>query len=82
PGFHATTWYDIFQTSIIAAFNDIQARVGNQLLWIGPNDHYYIYETNFWPRDPYFEWFDYWLKNEPTGIMDRPPVHYSPRAWV
>ncbi len=82
PGFHATTWYDIFQTSVIAAFNDIQSRVGNQMLWIGPNDHYYIYEANFWPRDPYFEWFDYWLKGEPTGILQQPPVYYSPRAWV
>ena len=82
PGFHATTWYDIFQTSVIAAFNDIQARAGNQLLWIGPNDHYFIYEPNFWPRDPYFEWFDYWLKGSPTGIMDRPAVFYCPRAWV
>ena len=82
PGFHATTWYDIFQTSVIAAFNDIQARAGNQLLWIGPNDHYFIYERNFWPRDPYFEWFDYWLKGVPTGIMDRPAVYYSPRAWI
>src|SRR6185436_16239258 len=82
PGFHATTWYDIFQTSVIAAFNDIQARAGNQLLWIGPNHHYFIYETNFWPRDPYFEWFDYWLKGSRTGIMDRPAVYYSPRAWV
>ncbi|MFH1604663.1 MAG: CocE/NonD family hydrolase [Pseudomonadota bacterium] len=82
PGFHATTWYDIFQTSVIAAFNDIQSRAGNQLLWIGPNNHYYIYETNFWPRDPYFEWFDHWLKGERTGIMDQPAVHYSPRAWV
>ena len=82
PGFHATTWYDIFQTSVIAAFNDIQRRVGNQLLWIGPNDHYFIYETNSWPRDPYFEWFDQWLKGSPTGIMDRPAVFYSPRAWV
>jgi putative CocE/NonD family hydrolase len=82
PGFHATTWYDIFQTSVIAAFNDIQARVGNQLLWIAPNSHYFIYETNFWPRDPYFEWFDYWLKGSATGIMDQPAVFYSPRAWV
>ncbi len=82
PGFHATTWYDIFQTSVIAAFSDIQSRVGNQLLWIGPNDHYFIYETPFWPRDPYFEWFDYWLKGEQTGIMQRPAVFYSPRAWV
>ncbi|MGZ8210651.1 MAG: CocE/NonD family hydrolase [Burkholderiales bacterium] len=82
PGFHATTWYDIFQTSVIAAFNDIQARAGNQRLWIGPNDHYFIYEANFWPRDPYFEWFDYWLKGSGTGIMDQPAVFYSPRAWV
>jgi len=82
PGFHATTWYDIFQTSVIAAFNDVQARVGNQLLWIGPNHHYFIYEANFWPRDPYFEWFDHWLKGEPNAIMEAGPVHYSPRAWV
>ncbi len=81
PGFHATTWYDIFQTSVIAAFNDIQSRVGNQRLWIGPNHHYFIYETNFWPRDPYFEWFDHWLKDEPTGIMEGGAVSYSPRAW-
>lgn len=82
PGFHVTTWFDIFQTSVVAAFNDIQARVGNQILWIGPNDHYFVYEPNFWPRDPYFEWFGYWLKDEPTGIMDQPAVFYSPRAWV
>ena len=82
PGFHATTWYDIFQTSVLAAFTDIQARVGNQRLWIGPNDHYFIYETRFWPRDPYFEWFDHWLKGAQTAIADEPAVYYSPRAWV
>ena len=82
PGFHVTSWFDIFQTSVLAAFNDIQARVGNQKLWIGPNEHYFVYQSNFWPRDPYFEWFDYWLKGEPTGIMDEPAVFYSPRAWV
>src|SRR6266436_2809685 len=82
PGFHVTSWFDIFQTSVLAAFSDIQARVGNQKLWIGPNEHYFVYQTNFWPRDPYFEWFDYWLKGEPTGIMEQPAVFYSPRAWV
>ena len=82
PGFYATTWYDIFQTSVIAAFNDAQARVGNQRLWIGPNDHYFIYESSFWPRDPYFEWFDHWLKGVPTALMREPAVFYSPRAWV
>jgi putative CocE/NonD family hydrolase len=41
-----------------------------------------VYESQFWPRDPYFEWFDHWLKDVPTPIMDEPPVFYSPRAWV
>lgn len=82
PGFHVTTWFDIFQTSVLAAFQEIQARVGKQKLWIGPNDHYFVYQASFWPRDPYFAWFDYWLKGERTGIMDEPAVFYSPRAWV
>jgi uncharacterized protein len=82
PGFHITTWFDIFQTSVIRAFCELQARVGNQLLWIGPNEHYFVYDRKFWPRDPYFAWFDYWLKDERTGVMDRPAVFYSPRAWV
>lgn len=81
PGFHVTTWFDIFQTSVIAAFNDIQSRVGDQRLWIGPNGHYFVYEENFWPYDPYFKWFDHWLQGERTGIMDSPPVFYSPLAW-
>src|SRR5271156_3028150 len=82
PGFHVTTWFDVFQTSVLAAFNDIQSRVGNQKLWIGPNEHYFVYHRNFWPRDPYFAWFDCWLKGEPTGIMDKPAVFYAPRAWI
>ncbi|HZU89528.1 MAG TPA: CocE/NonD family hydrolase [Stellaceae bacterium] len=82
PGFHVTTWFDIFQTSVVAAFQDIQARVGRQKLWIGPNEHYFVYATNFWPRDPYFEWFGHWLKDEPADIVAEPPVFYSPRAWV
>ena len=47
PGFHVTTWFDIFQTSVIAAFSDIQARIGNQKLWIGPNEHYFVYAGQF-----------------------------------
>jgi uncharacterized protein len=82
PGFHVTSWFDIFQTSVVAAFNDIQARTGTQKLWIGPNEHYFVYADNFWPRDPYFEWFDHWLKGEPNGIAEEPAVFYSPRAWV
>jgi putative CocE/NonD family hydrolase len=82
PGFHVTTWFDIFLTSVLAAFTELQERVGQQRLWVGPNNHHFVYETQFWPRDPYFEWFDYWLKDVPTPIMTEPPVYYSPRAWV
>ncbi|HWB51050.1 MAG TPA: CocE/NonD family hydrolase [Stellaceae bacterium] len=82
PGFHVTSWFDIFQTSVIAAFQEIQARTGTQKLWIGPNEHYFVYAANFWPRDPYFAWFGYWLKDEPTDLVHTPAVRYSPRAWV
>lgn len=82
PGFHVTTWFDIFQTSVVAAFTDIHARVGNQRLWIGPNAHYFVYERQFWPRDPYFEWFDHWLKGVPAKVMNEPAVFYSPRSWI
>ena len=82
PGFHVTSWFDIFQTSIIAAFQEIQARTGTQKLWVGPNEHYFVYASNFWPRDPYFEWFGYWLKDEPSTLISEPPVYYSPRGWV
>ncbi|MBV8492139.1 MAG: CocE/NonD family hydrolase [Alphaproteobacteria bacterium] len=82
PGFHVTSWYDIFQTSVIAAFKAIQARTGTQKLWIGPNEHYFVYADNFWPRDPYFEWFGYWLKDKPTPLIEEPAVFYSPRAWI
>jgi len=82
PGFHVTSWYDIFQTSVIAAFQAIQARTGTQRLWVGPNEHYFVYASNFWPQDPYFEWFGHWLKDEPSGLFDEPAVYYSPRAWV
>jgi putative CocE/NonD family hydrolase len=82
PGFHVTSWFDIFQTSVIAAFNDIQARTGTQKLWVGPNEHYFVYASNFWSRDPYFEWFDHWLKGKPSALIDEPAVFYSPRAWV
>jgi len=82
PGFHVTSWFDIFQTSVIAAFQEIQARTGTQKLWVGPNEHYFVYASNFWPRDPYFEWFSHWLKDEPRALVNEPAVYYSPRAWV
>jgi uncharacterized protein len=82
PGFHVTSWFDIFQTSVIAAFQEIQSRTGSQKLWVGPNEHYFVYASNFWPRDPYFDWFGHWLQDQPSALVDEPAVYYSPRAWV
>jgi len=82
PGFHVTSWFDIFLTSVVSAYQDIQSRTGTQKLWVGPNDHYFVYASNFWIRDPYFEWFGHWLKGERSALIDEPPVYYSPRAWV
>jgi len=82
PGFHVTSWFDIFLTSVIAAFLEISERVGDQRLWVGPNAHYFVYQSQFWSRDPYFEWFDHWLRGESTAIMAEPAVYYSPRCWV
>src|SRR5205807_1670941 len=47
-----------------------------------PNEHYFVYASNFWVRDPYFEWFDHWLKGRRRALIDEPAVFYSPRAWV
>ena len=72
---------------------------GNQKLFVGPGDHYSVYwnskKERFYPtdqgfdpgieNDPYFEWFDYWLKGEDSGaseIMERPSVYYSPIDYV
>ena len=49
-------------------------------LWIGPNEHYFLYTSNFWARDPYFEWFDHRLKGQRSALIDEPAVFYSPRA--
>jgi putative CocE/NonD family hydrolase len=82
PGFHATSWFDIFLNSVIATYQEVQTRAGHQRLWIGPNAHGFVYETQFWPRDPYFEWFDHWLRGKETPLMGEPPVRYSPSPWV
>ncbi|MHB8996963.1 MAG: CocE/NonD family hydrolase [Armatimonadota bacterium] len=29
-----------------------------------------------WPKEIWLPWFDYWLKDKPTGIMEQPAVQY------
>jgi uncharacterized protein len=37
-----------------------------------PSGHRYLLQAGF----QYGLWYDYWLKDQNTGIMDEPPVHY------
>jgi uncharacterized protein len=76
PAIHISTWYDIFLMSNLNAFQDIQSRVNNQKIFIGPGDHEAVYSPDSLPYDPFFPWFDYWLKGIDTGIMDKPPISY------
>jgi hypothetical protein len=84
PAIHVTTWYDIFLMSNLKAFTEIQIRTGNQKLFIGPGDHESMYREDFFPYDPFFLWFDYWLKAIDTGIMRKPAIsyyHMPSRRW-
>lgn len=100
PVLHSGTWYDIFASSTVNAYMDLQTSArgtakGAQKLFMGPGDHYSVYwnskRERFYPTtegfdpsaesDPYFEWFDYWLKGKDTAtseIMERPSIYYSP----
>jgi uncharacterized protein len=76
PAIHVTTWYDFAAESNLETFKVLQERVGNQKLFIGPGDHFAVYSPTFLPYDPFFQWFDFWLKGIDTNIMDGPPVYY------
>jgi len=76
PALHVSTWYDYAAGPSIKTFKVLQEKVGNQKLFIGPGDHFALYGPTFWPYDPFFLWFDYWLKGIDTKIMDGPPIYY------
>ncbi|MFX0040890.1 MAG: CocE/NonD family hydrolase [Promethearchaeota archaeon] len=72
PILHVAGWFDFFSRCTIDAFVDLQY-LGNQKLFVLPGTHGGLGEM---PYEPYYDWFDYWLKGEDTGIMDEPPVWY------
>lgn len=72
PILHVAGWFDFFSRCTIDAFVNLQY-LGNQKLFVLPGTHGGLGEL---PYEPYYDWFDYWLKGEDTGIMDEPPVWY------
>ncbi|MFW9771309.1 MAG: CocE/NonD family hydrolase [Candidatus Thorarchaeota archaeon] len=72
PVLHVAGWFDFFSRCTIDTFVDLQ-HLGNQKIFILPGTHGGLGEM---PYDPYYDWFDYWLKHKNTGIMDEPSVWY------
>ncbi|UCC20361.1 MAG: CocE/NonD family hydrolase [Promethearchaeota archaeon] len=72
PILHVAGWFDFFSRCTIDAFVDLQY-LGNQKLFVLPGTHGGLGTL---PYEPYYDWFDYWLKGIDTGIMDEPPVWY------
>ncbi len=76
PGLHYGGWYDIFSRGTLAAFQHAQKNVGQQKLLMTNGYHMAVSTRLLYPNDPYYPWFDYWLKGIDTGIMDEPPIIY------
>jgi len=72
PILHVAGWYDFFSRCTVDAFVALQNQ-GNQKLFVAPGTHGGLGAL---PYDPFYDWFDYWLKGEDTGIMDEPSVAY------
>lgn len=72
PMLHVAGWFDFFSRCTLDAFVALQNK-GNQKIFIAPGTHMNL---GVLPYEPYYAWFDYWLKGKDTGIMDEPPVSY------
>ena len=82
PNFHIGGWYDGYRDSLPRMLENLGAPVK---ALIGPWSH-------AWPHEPYPEpgmewrheavrWFDHWLKDIDTGIMDEPRFAVYVREW-
>ncbi|MFX1278413.1 MAG: CocE/NonD family hydrolase [Promethearchaeota archaeon] len=75
PMIHVAGWYDFFSRPSIDAFVALQDK-GNQKLYVAPGTHGGLGFPSELYYSMYYDWFDYWLKGEDTGIMDEPSVYY------
>ena len=73
PGFHIGGWYDGYRNSLPRMLEHVKTPVKAM---IGPWDHYFPH--NAWPeprvewRHEAVRWFDHFLKDIDTGILDEP----------
>ena len=82
PGYHIGAWYDGYRDSLPRMLANVKAPVKAM---IGPWDHYFPHDA--WPapqiewRIEAVRWFDHWLKDIDTGIMDEPAFAVYVRDW-
>ncbi len=82
PSFHIGGWYDGYRDSVPRMLANLKAPVK---AIVGPWSH-------AWPNEPYpnpgiewrheaVRWFDHWLKDVNTGILDEPRLAIYVRNW-
>ncbi len=91
PTFHIAGWFDMYTDGQIEAFAEMQTRFGNNKLLIAPCGHGdaigtveqgdLVFPDNALLTvedlvDVTTRWYDYWLKDIPTGIMDEPAIQF------
>ena len=82
PGYYIGGWYDGYRDSPPRMLENVKAPVKAM---IGPWDHYFPH--NAWPapqiewRREAVRWFDQWLKDIDTGILDEPRFAVYVRDW-
>lgn len=86
PIYHVGGWYDSFLDGTMKNYvglqeNGGQGAKGNQKLLMGPWAHhdfpqYSLKEDELNLVSEMERWFDYWLKDIDTGVMDEDPIKY------
>ena len=102
PAFLVSGWFDVYQRGVVRNYAELQnawARRGDLMAPMGPRQRVtgrYQLAVGPWFHDPtglgiryqelMLEWFDTWLKAEPTGMAKtRTPLHVfelGPNRWV
>ncbi len=82
PGFHIGGWYDGYRNSLPRMLENVSAPVK---AIIGPWDHDFPHNAGHSPRIEWrheaVRWFDHWLKDIDTGIVDEPSFAVFIRNW-
>lgn len=75
-------WADCYPTSILRAFSKLDVP---KKVFVGPWGHYWPEEALPGPRIDFryemLKWFDRWLKDVDTGVMEEPPVTVFVRKY-